>query len=195
MTVTLQNAQTGTPLAGLGTSVSGSACFVSPNWVNTGVQQANVVLQCAGGVACTFMYDVRFSCGAASNTTAAPTTTVTTTALTTTATATTTGTSAGLVQMVCFQQYTNSSCLEAVGPKECSPQTHCTHIDVVNGTVDKSSLETCYNGYVTISLYYNTSSCRPAQLEYAYNTTLAVCGAQGDQWGITTCGERVCERE
>ena len=95
----------------------------------------------------------------------------------------------GLVQLVCFQEYSNSSCLTMVGPKSCSPQSQCTHIDVGE---DKSSQQTCYSGYSSISIYRNSSSCRPARLAFVSNTTLGICGPQGARWGVTTCGELLC---
>ena len=59
--VAVQNAS-GASIGSVGTGAAGSSCFVGSNWVDTGVQQASVAFGCAGGAACTFLYDVRFSC-------------------------------------------------------------------------------------------------------------------------------------
>lgn len=49
---------------GLGTGSQGSSCYFAPNWVDTGLQQANITFQCLGngGGACQFAYDLRTSC-------------------------------------------------------------------------------------------------------------------------------------
>ena len=52
----------GATIGSVGSGAAGSSCFVGSNWVDTGVQQASVAFGCAGGAACTFLYDVRFSC-------------------------------------------------------------------------------------------------------------------------------------
>ena len=62
--VTVTDGSSGTTLGVGGTGTSGSGCYVNSNWVDTGVAQANVLFGCYGGAACTFLYDVRFSCSA-----------------------------------------------------------------------------------------------------------------------------------
>ena len=122
------------------------------------------------------------------NTHAANTTGLTTVMPTTTSSSSSSTTTSSVVQVVCFQEYSNRSCMDVVGPKVCSPQAHCSHIGQTAGS-EKSTLETCMNGYVQIQLYKNTSSCRPEKLSFAYNTTLGTCESQGGHFGVTTCGE------
>jgi hypothetical protein len=92
--------------------------------------------------------------------------------------------------MVCFQPYisdVNNTCAVAVGGPQCSLANRCTHTDTTGG-VDESTLQTCNDGLVTISLYRNSSSCRASKLIYSYNSTTNVCGLQGPYAGVLSCG-------
>lgn len=175
-------------LAALGTGASGSGCFLAGaglsglngGLVDTGLQQATVQFSCvdSGAGGCVYEYDVRTSCSAAT----VPAT--------------------SFVRQVCFQAYNNASCGAAVGPKQCSPENRCTHVDY-NGVNDESTLQVCQaggsngaggiGGYVHIDLYRNTSSCRAEKKVYGYNTTLGVCAQVAPQYfGIVTCGAFCC---
>lgn len=180
-------------LNGLGTGAGGAECYMAGNIVDTGLQQVAFNFSCAGGVGagqCSYVYDVRTSCSSSSSSSGATTTTAVP-AVSTTATTVATSTSPvqqQQQQQVCFQEYTNSSCMTMSGTKQCSAEGRCTHIDYAGGQ-DKSTLQTCGAGYMTLAVYKNTSSCRAPGLLYAVNTSLGPCVSMGGHWGILTCGE------
>ena len=117
-------------------------------------------------------------------------TTTTTTTTTTSSMTTTTAAPAAAAQLVCFQAYNNATCGVAYGAPQCALETHCTHTDN-SGGVDESTLQTCHNGYVQISLYRNSSSCRPDKLVYAFNSSISGCQNLGGYPGYLSCGK--CE--
>ena len=175
--------------SGIGTP--GASCFTAANWADTGLQQASFELGCVDSAPCLAKYDLRTSCSPvipppSTTTTAAPTST---TRAPTTVAATTTTTAPGGTQLVCFQPYNNATCAMALGTAQCSLENRCTHTDTTAG-VDESTLQVCHGDYVTISLYRNSSSCRPDALFYAFNVSTNGCQGIGGYPGILTCGKK-----
>ncbi len=148
-----------------------TSCWSSGNWADTGLQQASLTLLCqgsgSGSGVCQALYDVRYSCS--------PVVTV----------APPTNSSS---QLVCFQPYNNNTCGVALGGPQCSFESRCTHTDTTGG-LDESTLQTCNNGYVTISVYKNSSSCRPSSLAYSIRVNTSGCQTVGIYPGTMSCGK------
>jgi hypothetical protein len=87
---------------------------------------------------------------------------------------------------VCFQQYTNNSCMEPTGPKMCTEQGRCTHIETREG--DESTVTACHAGYVTLDIYLNSSSCNAKKYGYTMDKSLSGCVNIGHSWGYMSCG-------
>ena len=146
-----------------------TSCYTANNSINTGLQQASVIVTCipnAGSSECKLLYDVRSSC----STVVTPPVTNTT------------------AQMVCFQPYNNNTCGAMLGGLQCSSEGRCTHVDGTIGA-DESTLQTCNNGYVTISVFKNSSSCRPSHLAYAIRVNTSGCQNVGGHWGTMSCSK------
>ena len=143
-----------------------TTCWTAANWADTGLQQASLVLTCSGPGMCQALYDLRSSCSA-----------VVTPPLTNTT-----------AQMVCFQPYNNNTCGAMLGGLQCSSEGRCTHVDGTIGA-DESTLQTCNNGYVTISVFKNSSSCRPSHLAYAIRVNTSGCQNVGGHWGTMSCSK------
>lgn len=167
-------------LNGLGTGPGGAGCYIAGNIIDTGLQQVAFNFSCVGG-ACNYLYDVRTSCAATVN--------MTTTTVVPTTTNNTNNTGVVGVSSVCFQEYTNASCMAMVGGKQCTAQNRCTHIDAAGGQ-DKSTLQTCGAGVMSLSVYKNTSACRQSGYLYTFNTSVGPCVQFNGHWGVLSCGKR-----
>jgi hypothetical protein len=77
-----------------------------------------------------------------------------------------------------------------MGPKLCSAERRCVHTDAPDGTylLDESTLQTCGAGYVEISLFRNSSTCRTDKRVYAFNASTDGCQPLAEYYGYLTCG-------